>query len=51
VANKESCYKGYFDYEQCTPFLVKGHKKPTLEEFDRRQKVGYDFLKSLEYQI
>ena len=38
-------------YTQCALFLMLGHKKPTLEEFDRRQKVGFDFLKSLESQI
>lgn len=50
-ACKEIGYEGYFGYEQCAPFLMKGHRKPTLEEFDRRQKVGFDFLKSLEDKI
>jgi hypothetical protein len=27
---------------------MSGHKKPTIEEFDRRQKVGFEFIKSLE---
>jgi sugar phosphate isomerase/epimerase len=50
-ACKEVGYEGYFAYEQCAPFLMPGHKKPTIEEFDRRQKVGFDFIKSFENQI
>jgi sugar phosphate isomerase/epimerase len=41
-------YDGYFAYEQCAPFLMPGHKKPTIDEFDRRQKVGFEFIKSFE---
>jgi sugar phosphate isomerase/epimerase len=47
-ACKEIGYEGYFAYEQCAPFLMSGHKKPTIEEIDRRQKVGFDFVKSFE---
>jgi sugar phosphate isomerase/epimerase len=50
-ACKEIGYEGYFAYEQCAPFLMPGHKKPTIEEFDRRQKVGFDFIKSFEGKI
>jgi sugar phosphate isomerase/epimerase len=50
-ACKEVGYEGYFAYEQCAPFLMLGHKKPTIEEIDRRQKVGFDFIKSLEAQL
>ncbi|MBI9050901.1 MAG: sugar phosphate isomerase/epimerase [Anaerolineaceae bacterium] len=47
-ACKEINYQGYFAYEQCAPFLMPGHTKPDLAEFDRRQQVGFDFIKSLE---
>lgn len=50
-ACKEVGYEGYFAYEQCAPFLMPGHKKPTIEEIDRRQKAGFDFIKSFEVQI
>jgi sugar phosphate isomerase/epimerase len=50
-ACKEVGYEGYFAYEQCAPFLMPGHKKPTIEEFDRRQKVGFDFIKSFEGKL
>jgi sugar phosphate isomerase/epimerase len=50
-ACKEIGYEGYFAYEQCAPFLMPGHKKPTIAEIDRRQKVGFDFIKSLEANI
>ncbi|MDR2629522.1 MAG: sugar phosphate isomerase/epimerase [Spirochaetaceae bacterium] len=48
---KEIEYKGYFAYEQCAPFLVKGHKKPDVAVIDARQKKGFDFIKSLEEKI
>ena len=50
-ACKEIGYEGYFAYEQCAPFFVKGHKKPTVEDVDMRQKKGFAFIKSLEEQI
>ncbi|KPL77334.1 hypothetical protein ADN00_09445 [Ornatilinea apprima] len=50
-ACKEIGYEGYFAYEQCAPFLMPGHKKPTVEEFDRRQQVGFEFIKSFEEKI
>jgi sugar phosphate isomerase/epimerase len=50
-ACKEVGYEGYFAYEQCAPFLMPGHKKPTIEEIDRRQKAGFDFIKTFEDQI
>ena len=50
-ACKEIGYKGYFAYEQCSPFLMKGHKKPTIEEIDRRYLEGHKFIKSLQEKI
>lgn len=50
-ACKEVGYEGYFAYEQCAPFLMPGHKKPTIEEIDRRQKAGFEFIKSFEAQL
>lgn len=50
-ACKEVGYEGYFAYEQCAPFLMPGHRKPTIEEIDRRQKAGFDFIKSFEDKI
>jgi sugar phosphate isomerase/epimerase len=50
-ACKEIGYEGYFAYEQCAPFLMPGHKKPTIDEYDRRQKAGFDFLKSFEDKV
>jgi sugar phosphate isomerase/epimerase len=50
-ACKDIGYEGYFAYEQCAPFLMPGHKKPTIEEFDRRQQVGFDFIRSFQSQI
>ncbi|HCS38323.1 MAG TPA: hypothetical protein DIW44_01905 [Anaerolineaceae bacterium] len=50
-ACKEVGYDGYFAYEQCAPFLMPGHVKPTIDEFDRRQQVGFNFIKSFESQI
>jgi sugar phosphate isomerase/epimerase len=48
---KEINYQGYFSYEQCAPFLVKGHKKPDTAVIDARQKKGFEFIKSLEEKI
>ena len=50
-ACKEIGYQGYFAYEQCAPFLMKGHKKPQIADVDERQKRGFDFIKAFENQI
>ncbi|MGE5495060.1 MAG: sugar phosphate isomerase/epimerase family protein [Burkholderiales bacterium] len=44
-------YEGYFAYEQCAPFLMPGHKLPGIEEIDRRQKAGFEFIKSFEQKL
>lgn len=48
---REIGYEGYFAYEQCAPFLVKGHNKPGIADVDARQKKGYTFIKSLEERL
>ena len=50
-ACKEIGYEGYFAYEQCAPFFVKGHRKPDVADVDERQKKGFAFIKSLEEKI
>ena len=50
-ACKDIGYQGYFAYEQCAPFFVRGHKVPTVADVDERQKKGFDFIKSLENKI
>jgi sugar phosphate isomerase/epimerase len=50
-ACREIGYDGYFAYEQCSPVVMPGHKKPTIEEMDRRHQKGLQFLKSLEEKI
>jgi sugar phosphate isomerase/epimerase len=32
-------YDGYFAHEQCSPIILKGHKRATIEEFDRRYEA------------
>jgi sugar phosphate isomerase/epimerase len=32
-------YEGYFAHEQCSPIILKGHKRATIEEFDRRYEA------------
>ncbi|MFC1613864.1 sugar phosphate isomerase/epimerase family protein [Gemmatimonadota bacterium] len=46
-ACKEIGYKGYLAYEQCSPIIIKGHKKAGLEEIDRRNKAQIEFMKPL----
>jgi sugar phosphate isomerase/epimerase len=46
-ACKEIGFEGYMAYEQCSALLQKGHKKATLEEVDRRAKVGFEYMKNL----
>ena len=50
-ACKEIGYDGYFAYEMCSPFLLKGHVKPTIEEIDRRYQKGFKFIESLQDKI
>ncbi len=40
-------YSGYLSYEQCSPIVVKGHKKGTIDEVDRRFRAGREYLASL----
>ena len=44
---KEIGYKGYLAYEQCSPIIVKGHKKAGLDEVDKRNKAQIEFMKPL----
>lgn len=50
-ACKEIGYDGYLAYEQCSPIIVKGHKKATIEEVDRRFAGGIKFLVPLMKEI
>ncbi len=40
-------YEGYFAHEQCSPVFLKGHKKATIEEFDRRYKETLEWVKKV----
>jgi sugar phosphate isomerase/epimerase len=44
-------YAGYLSYEQCSPIIVKGHKKATIDEVDRRFRAGLEYLIPLMTQI
>jgi sugar phosphate isomerase/epimerase len=46
-ACKEIGYNGYLGYEQCSPIILKGHKKAGLDEVDRRYQAGLTYLKGL----
>lgn len=46
-ACKETGYAGYLSYEQCSPIILKGHKKAELEEVDRRFQAGMAYLRPL----
>ena len=46
-ACKEIGYKGYLAYEQCSPIIVKGHKKAGLDEVDKRNIQQIEFMKPL----
>jgi sugar phosphate isomerase/epimerase len=50
-ACKEVGYEGYFAYEQCAPFFLKGHKKPQVKDIDERQQRGFAFIKGIENKI
>lgn len=43
-ACKEIGYHGCLAYEQCSPIILKGHKKATIEEVDRRFEAGLKYL-------
>ena len=46
-ACKEIGYKGYLACEQCSPIIMKGHKKATLAEIDRRNVVAVNYMRKL----
>jgi sugar phosphate isomerase/epimerase len=46
-ACREIGFDGYIAYEQCSPIILRGHKKATLAEIDRRNQVGLDYMKTL----
>ena len=46
-ACKEIGYEGYFAQEQCSPVILKGHKKATIEEFDRRYRETIKWVKKV----
>jgi len=46
-ACKEIGYDGYLAYEQCSPIIMKGHRKADLKEIDRRNKAAIKFMKKL----
>lgn len=50
-ACKEIGYNGHLAYEQCSPIVLKGHKKATIEEVDRRFQAGLDYLVPLMKEI
>jgi sugar phosphate isomerase/epimerase len=50
-ACKEIGYDGHLAYEQCSPIILKGHQKATIEEVDRRFQAGREFLVPLMKEI
>lgn len=46
-ACKEIGYNGYLGYEQCSPIILKGHKKGGLDEVGRRYQAGLRYMKGL----
>jgi protein FrlC len=50
-ACKEIGYNGYLSYEQCSPIILRGHKKPTIEEIDRRAQQGINYMKRLMKEL
>jgi protein FrlC len=50
-ACKEIGFNGYLAYEQCSAIILKGHKKATLAEVDRRARAGFDYMKSLLVEL
>lgn len=50
-ACKEIGYKGYLAYEQCSPIIMKGHKKGDLAEIDRRNQKALAYMRPLMKEI
>jgi sugar phosphate isomerase/epimerase len=46
-ACKEIGYDGFLGYEQCSPVILSGHRRGTLEEIDRRNQAGLAYMKRL----
>jgi sugar phosphate isomerase/epimerase len=40
-------YDGYFAHEQCSPIILKGHQRATIEEFDRRYQEGIQWARQV----
>ena len=40
-------YDGYFAHEQCSPIILEGHKKATIEEVDRRYVEGIKWCRKV----
>lgn len=40
-------YQGYFAHEQCSPIILPGHKKATIEEVDRRYQETMKWVKQV----
>jgi sugar phosphate isomerase/epimerase len=40
-------YRGFLGYEQCSPIILKGHKKGTLKEVDRRNQICVRYVRGL----
>lgn len=50
-ACKEIGYEGYLSYEQCSAIILKGHKKATIEEVDRRAQAGLKYMNNLMKEV
>jgi protein FrlC len=50
-ACREIGYNGYIAYEQCSPVILKGHKKATLAEVDRRNQVALRYMRNLLQEL
>ncbi len=50
-ACKDVGYDEHLVYEQCSPIHLPGHKRPTIEEFDRRSQATIAYLKPLMKEI
>jgi sugar phosphate isomerase/epimerase len=40
-------YDGFLGYEQCSPIILKGHRKGTLKEVDRRNQACVAYVQGL----
>jgi hypothetical protein len=40
-------YDGFLGYKQCSPIVLTGHRKGTLQEVDRRNQAGVAYMKKL----